>query len=80
MPSPPPQSWFAVRLGQKKRSSTHSRSEEEATEEGELGHDPDMLGRVREDDGDEGSANGSEGSYKLGPNPARTILVSKLRP
>ncbi|KAL1998610.1 hypothetical protein VTN02DRAFT_5888 [Thermoascus thermophilus] len=40
---------------------------------GELGHDPVMLGRVREDDGDEGSANGSEGSYNLGPNPARAI-------
>lgn len=40
---------------------------------GELGHDPVMLGRVREDDGDEGSANGSDGSYNLGSNAARTI-------
>lgn len=59
-------------------AAAHFRFEEEATDEGELGRDPVTLGRVREDDSDEGSANGSEGSYKLGPNPARTIRVPRL--
>lgn len=41
---------------------------------GELGHDPATLGRVREDEDDEeGSANGSDGSMNYNVNQARTI-------
>ncbi|OJJ39583.1 hypothetical protein ASPWEDRAFT_105170 [Aspergillus wentii DTO 134E9] len=40
---------------------------------GELGHDPAMLGRVREDDDDETSPNGSDGDYHHSVNQARTI-------
>ncbi|KAL1854605.1 hypothetical protein Plec18170_004695 [Paecilomyces lecythidis] len=40
---------------------------------GELGHDPAMLGRVREDDDDGDSANGSESGYNYNTNHARTI-------
>lgn len=41
---------------------------------GELGHDPAMLGQVREDDDDEEtSTNGSENGYQYSANQARTI-------
>lgn len=41
---------------------------------GELGHDPATLARVREDEDDEeGSANGSDGSVNYSLNQARTI-------
>lgn len=40
---------------------------------GELGHDPAMLGRVREDEDDDESPNGSEGGLTHSANQARTI-------
>ncbi|KAF9883796.1 hypothetical protein FE257_002780 [Aspergillus nanangensis] len=41
---------------------------------GELGHDPATLGRVREDDDDSGSPNGSDGGFSnYATNQARTI-------
>lgn len=40
---------------------------------GELGHDPAMLGRVREDDDGDESLNGSEGDLNYSASQARTI-------
>lgn len=40
---------------------------------GELGHDPAMLGRVREDDDGDESLNGSEGDMNYSATQARTI-------
>ena len=40
---------------------------------GELGHDPAMLGRVREDEDDEGSPDGSDGGIAQSASQARTI-------
>lgn len=40
---------------------------------GELGHDSAMLGRVREDEDDDGSPNGSDGGLGHSANQARTI-------
>ncbi|OJJ47769.1 hypothetical protein ASPZODRAFT_64238 [Penicilliopsis zonata CBS 506.65] len=75
-PYPPPTAAGARSRGGNQFSALQHRSSRPSLL-GELGHDPAMLGRVREDDnGDDeegGSANGSDGSLNYSAHQARTI-------